>query len=60
MKITTKALRAAWAYTGIACMYTNNHLTIFQASEIDRNFVETIIKKNKKIFLAYISTKDKI
>ena len=38
---------------------TNNHLIIFQASEIDRNFVETIIKK-KKIFLAYISTKDKI
>lgn len=38
---------------------TNNHLTIFQAREIDRNFVETIIKKNKKIFFAYISSKDK-
>lgn len=30
---------------------TNNHLTIFQAREIDRNFVETVIKKKKKDFL---------
>lgn len=35
-------------------------LTSFQAREIDRNYVETIVKKNKQIFLAYISSKDKI
>ena len=48
MKITTKALHVHILLLP-AC--TNNHLTIFQAREIDRNFVETVIKKKKKDFL---------